>query len=46
VAQAPWTVVAGYLVFSFLVASLHSFTAMLGSFTKSVVHPHSRHWTL
>jgi len=26
-------------------ASFQSFTAMPGSFTKSVVHPHARHWT-
>src|SRR5258708_26214917 len=33
---------SGYLVFRVLVASFHNFTAMPGSFTKSVVHPHSR----
>jgi hypothetical protein len=30
----------------FLCASFQSFTAMRGSFTKSVVHPHARHWAL
>src|SRR5256885_8351082 len=29
----------------FLFASFQSFTSMPGSFTKSVVHPHARHWT-